>query len=153
MIRRPPRSTLFPYTTLFRSLIGHLLYGGEERPWRMLDHPLARFYGRISFSFYLWHDLILVVTARTLLHFAPMAARPDSALLWRAPLLLASIGLTTGLAILCYKFIERPCIDYGKRLTGKLFLAVASTENHPRMLAGPETAPCFLEATAKDRAA
>src|SRR5256885_17025547 len=23
MIRRPPRSTLFPYTTLFRSLLGH----------------------------------------------------------------------------------------------------------------------------------
>src|SRR3712207_8997632 len=23
MIRRPPRSTLFPYTTLFRSLVGH----------------------------------------------------------------------------------------------------------------------------------
>src|ERR1039457_1325857 len=28
MIRRPPRSTLFPYTTLFRSL--HLLIGGFE---------------------------------------------------------------------------------------------------------------------------
>src|SRR3712207_7413897 len=27
MIRRPPRSTLFPYTTLFRSLVGHS-YGG-----------------------------------------------------------------------------------------------------------------------------
>src|SRR5438105_11152627 len=27
MIRRPPRSTLFPYTTLFRSLVG----GDEER--------------------------------------------------------------------------------------------------------------------------
>src|SRR2546426_3598802 len=26
MIRRPPRSTLFPYTTLFRSLAGYLLY-------------------------------------------------------------------------------------------------------------------------------
>src|SRR5690242_21787224 len=24
MIRRPPRSTLFPYTTLFRSLFGHV---------------------------------------------------------------------------------------------------------------------------------
>src|SRR3712207_7600098 len=24
MIRRPPRSTLFPYTTLFRSLLGHV---------------------------------------------------------------------------------------------------------------------------------
>src|SRR3712207_7053531 len=27
MIRRPPRSTLFPYTTLFRSLRGHLAVG------------------------------------------------------------------------------------------------------------------------------
>src|SRR5690348_17895238 len=28
MIRRPPRSTLFPYTTLFRSIVdGHLLRG------------------------------------------------------------------------------------------------------------------------------
>src|SRR5258708_17225337 len=25
MIRRPPRSTLFPYTTLFRSLLGYFL--------------------------------------------------------------------------------------------------------------------------------
>src|SRR3712207_8881930 len=27
MIRRPPRSTLFPYTTLFRSLSGHDSHG------------------------------------------------------------------------------------------------------------------------------
>src|SRR2546422_6727102 len=33
MIRRPPRSTLFPYTTLFRSLarrVGILLHGNQE---------------------------------------------------------------------------------------------------------------------------
>src|SRR3712207_7000277 len=30
MIRRPPRSTLFPYTTLFRSWIGGLLAGRLE---------------------------------------------------------------------------------------------------------------------------
>src|SRR3712207_8177224 len=29
MIRRPPRSTLFPYTTLFRSAVG----GGEDLVW------------------------------------------------------------------------------------------------------------------------
>src|SRR5690625_6500870 len=29
MIRRPPRSTLFPYTTLFRSLPGVSLGGGD----------------------------------------------------------------------------------------------------------------------------
>src|SRR2546422_3062092 len=27
MIRRPPRSTLFPYTTLFRSMIGFMIGG------------------------------------------------------------------------------------------------------------------------------
>src|SRR2546430_5701377 len=29
MIRRPPRSTLFPYTTLFRSLLPHLRVGAR----------------------------------------------------------------------------------------------------------------------------
>src|SRR4051812_49506292 len=36
MIRRPPRSTLFPYTTLFRSKAGHvqerLELAGEDEP-------------------------------------------------------------------------------------------------------------------------
>src|SRR2546426_4782702 len=30
MIRRPPRSTLFPYTTLFRSPERHLGHGGDR---------------------------------------------------------------------------------------------------------------------------
>src|SRR2546429_4076587 len=32
MIRRPPRSTLFPYTTLFRSVVN---LGGAARPYLM----------------------------------------------------------------------------------------------------------------------
>src|SRR3712207_8216009 len=32
MIRRPPRSTLFPYTTLFRSFVGVLCVVGEPLP-------------------------------------------------------------------------------------------------------------------------
>src|SRR5256886_11617097 len=31
MIRRPPRSTLFPYTTLFRSQLAGSLSGGEQQ--------------------------------------------------------------------------------------------------------------------------
>src|SRR2546422_3403875 len=31
MIRRPPRSTLFPYTTLFRSRVFDVLHGGQRR--------------------------------------------------------------------------------------------------------------------------
>src|SRR3712207_8359043 len=34
MIRRPPRSTLFPYTTLFRSEAGHDLAGERLAPAR-----------------------------------------------------------------------------------------------------------------------
>src|SRR3712207_8974952 len=61
MIRRPPRSTLFPYTTLFRSILakntavhwqgtkinivdtpGHADFGGEvERILRMVDGVLV----------------------------------------------------------------------------------------------------------------
>src|SRR3712207_7143206 len=45
MIRRPPRSTLFPYTTLFRSGLAHelvgLFGGGVERD-RMIDPVLDR---------------------------------------------------------------------------------------------------------------
>src|SRR3712207_7470552 len=45
MIRRPPRSTLFPYTTLFRSPISRQPYEGDagsDRPhdkerWRQVD--------------------------------------------------------------------------------------------------------------------
>src|SRR2546430_7014744 len=32
MIRRPPRSTLFPYTTLFRSALGELWQWVQARP-------------------------------------------------------------------------------------------------------------------------
>src|SRR3712207_8370796 len=32
MIRRPPRSTLFPYTTLFRSHVGRLVPSHHDRP-------------------------------------------------------------------------------------------------------------------------
>src|SRR2546430_6124213 len=39
MIRRPPRSTLFPYTTLFRSVL--LLDGGRKK-WELDSRELTR---------------------------------------------------------------------------------------------------------------
>src|SRR5258706_8577829 len=40
MIRRPPRSTLFPYTTLFRSLVGS---GILAFPWELTRFQMAQF--------------------------------------------------------------------------------------------------------------
>src|SRR3712207_7516240 len=39
MIRRPPRSTLFPYTTLFRSEIEHVLHARDELSVHLRDTP------------------------------------------------------------------------------------------------------------------
>src|SRR5437763_8633805 len=58
MIRRPPRSTLFPYTTLFRSLSVLLDVDAvelspivvEARSWRA-DRSLAGFYDRKKWRF------------------------------------------------------------------------------------------------------
>src|SRR5260221_9854917 len=37
MIRRPPRSTLFPYTTLFRSYDTEFIEDGPERPIELIS--------------------------------------------------------------------------------------------------------------------
>src|SRR2546423_7466174 len=43
MIRRPPRSTLFPYTTLFRSPIPHGFNSLREQIWCFIQASLKRF--------------------------------------------------------------------------------------------------------------
>src|SRR3712207_7119937 len=42
MIRRPPRSTLFPYTTLFRSQVGELAADGLGEQVQQVAHLLGR---------------------------------------------------------------------------------------------------------------
>src|SRR3712207_9110595 len=42
MIRRPPRSTLFPYTTLFRSLPGEPVLGGQVVQYGGLEEEPVR---------------------------------------------------------------------------------------------------------------
>src|SRR3712207_6846856 len=43
MIRRPPRSTLFPYTTLFRSFV----LGGAPQAYHYRRHPVKRVGARL----------------------------------------------------------------------------------------------------------
>src|SRR5947207_4827140 len=41
MIRRPPRFTLFPYTTLFRSDVPDLVLRDVPAEWSLLHHQVA----------------------------------------------------------------------------------------------------------------
>src|SRR5438552_8566434 len=49
LIRRPPRSTLFPYTTLFRSLVDHRHGGGDVRELRPGGIHLAAAVVRVEY--------------------------------------------------------------------------------------------------------
>src|SRR2546425_3351008 len=42
MIRRPPRSTLFPYTTLFRSPVGNRLIVLPHASLQLLEQPVLK---------------------------------------------------------------------------------------------------------------
>src|SRR5688572_31921738 len=48
MIRRPPRSTLFPYTTLFRSRRGPVRRGQRDRAHVVVGAEVARSHQRLE---------------------------------------------------------------------------------------------------------
>src|SRR5256885_16795934 len=74
MIRRPPRSTLFPYTTLFRStLVGRL--GPEKAAYATVLFPIVALSISALFEGYVWTPLavggLLLVMFGNLLVFRP----------------------------------------------------------------------------------
>src|SRR2546426_9247180 len=54
MIRRPPRSTLFPYTTLFRSfaLFGAITYWYPKMFGKLMSEPWGKVHFWLTFVFY-----------------------------------------------------------------------------------------------------
>src|SRR5712672_2701223 len=101
MIRRPPRSTLFPYTTLFRSDdTAALLSAFATYAAGFLVRPFgAIFFGRIGDLVgrkYTFLITILVMGGST---FAVGLLPTFSAVGWLAPVLLVCLRLLQGLAL------------------------------------------------------
>jgi peptidoglycan/LPS O-acetylase OafA/YrhL len=79
-------------------------------------NPFARLLGRISYSFYLWHALLLFALVRTELWLIPPEAFARSDQFLKVGTFFASAALTIGVATLSYRFVEQPFIRIGKRL-------------------------------------
>jgi peptidoglycan/LPS O-acetylase OafA/YrhL len=75
--------------------------------FRALDVPIARFYGRISYSFYLLHGIGIAVATRMI----------DATHLQAGGALTAivAVAFTTPMAWLSWRMVERPFIALGRR--------------------------------------
>ena len=97
-------------------LVGGILYGPEFWPYRLLDTALARFYGRISYSFYLVHLCVMYITVTGLFLKLPPDIFEQDTMHWGMLVALVSVLLATPLSWACYRLLERPCIALGKRV-------------------------------------
>jgi peptidoglycan/LPS O-acetylase OafA/YrhL len=112
------------------SLISLVVSCDKAAPFRVLDHPLLRWNGRLSYSFYLWHYFILTMAVRGLyLAFSPALLHENEVVVCA---LTAAVTVAAALAVaqLSYSWIELPFIDLGRRL------ASAWRTRHGRARAG-----------------
>src|SRR5256885_12070363 len=94
MIRRPPRSTLFPYTTLFRSLFGEAMRSGEAIEIPAAIRDLASTPGEADPR---------VVLRRVAAEFIPFAERIIAGSIDRKSTRLNSSHLVISYAVFCLK--------------------------------------------------
>jgi len=90
-------------------VIALIAFGPVMRLWRPLDNAVVRFYGRVSYSFYLLHMIGVSLAVRMI------GERPWPPLLLIACSLAIAVMITTPLAWLFWRFIEVPFINFGKR--------------------------------------
>lgn len=98
-------------------LLAGLAFGRDSVLGPFLEGPLVRFYGRISYSFYLLHPLTLIVlwTEPEAIGRLYRSWFPGVAI--SMLLFVASTAVVTPLAWLSYRYIEKPAMDLGRHLT------------------------------------
>jgi peptidoglycan/LPS O-acetylase OafA/YrhL len=97
-------------------IIATIAYGGNVRLARVFDWRLFRFYGRISYSFYLLHPVTLMVIWNMPDQLSWLLGRGVPGVVIAIGLGLVSTAAITPLAWLNWRFIEMPAIAAGRRL-------------------------------------
>src|SRR3989454_3319942 len=130
MIRRPPRSTLFPYTTLFRSITGLGLMEGKQKLF-YLPEPHTDFIFAVTaeelglvgalviialFAVFLWRGM------RTSLRTQDMFGRLLAVGITSMVVVQAFINVSVVLGLMPTKGIPLPFVSYGG---SSLFMTLA----------------------------
>ena len=102
-------------------LLALIIYGRELRCYRVLDLPLVRFYGRISYSLYLYHVLVLYAVSTALFTYVPGAVLMRYPVIFSVMIGAATVVGATICATLSYVSIEKPGIDLGKDVAGRIW--------------------------------
>jgi peptidoglycan/LPS O-acetylase OafA/YrhL len=85
-------------------------------PLSVLENPVLRWNGRLSYSLYLWHFAILTITARFLYEtLSPEVMWSYDGVIFGLTL-VATLAVALGIAQLSYKFVEIPMIAVGQKL-------------------------------------
>jgi peptidoglycan/LPS O-acetylase OafA/YrhL len=109
-------------------LIMMIAFSDWIRPFRILDVPIVRFYGRISYSFYLLHPIGIAVAFRIL----DTNSLPVGAAL--AITALTAIAVTTVMSWPSWRLIEKPAIALGKRFDGRRARTIGPVAPQPEQL-------------------
>lgn len=117
---RPPITAMLETAGAF-GLISLVVWCRTLPLVRALEHPVLRWNGRLSYSFYLWHYFILTMAVRGLYLAASPAwlYRNDVAVC--AVTAAATIGIAWAVAQLSYNWVEVPFIALGRKLAAALY--------------------------------
>ena len=102
-------------------LIQYLVLDAIRSGWvRVLDWPVVRNLGRYSFSFYLWHFIILYWLAAAVFKFVFVDINQQYTLTLSILLSVVSVVITYHLSSMSYRWVEMPGIRLGRWLTSRL---------------------------------
>ena len=109
-------NNLFLFAIGAAAIISLITFNYQLLPFQFLDLLIVRFYGKISYSFYLLHPLSIAVVGRESLHLIPGKYLAQSPVLSGLGIFIFSVALATPLAYLCYTYVERPFLKSSKPL-------------------------------------
>jgi peptidoglycan/LPS O-acetylase OafA/YrhL len=103
------------------SLVSLIVWrGAETRMFRVLDLDLLRWIGRRSYSFYLWHYVVLTVWVRQL--FAAITPDALGEHEWTIFTVMAAVSIAGALAIahVSFTYVEAPSLELGRSVLVRL---------------------------------